>query len=289
MMERIYLKNIDFTNIKIRIKSFVCLIRAWLMYTSITRVVNAIGYTFCVYKTLNLTQNNLVFALVFALTYIMYTYDYVKNSSQVDDQVNMKDRSDWISQHSRQLIASVIVAVVISLFLITMIPEALPPILLGIAPALGYTLKFLPEGKSPKQLPGVKAFYVAALWTVLIVWIPYSVAGSAWTQKAVLVALICFCSIVSKVNLSDIRDIEGDKLVGTMTLPVLVGARNAKLISLILAIVVGSISVWIDSIPFVILATYLVILVTTYNPTIKRIHFHIPVGGVGGIAALVLY
>lgn len=269
-----------------RIKLFALEVRAWLIYGNVIRAIGAIGYTFSVYKTLNLLQNHLVFALVSSLTYIMYNYDYVRNYSQADDKVNMKDRSDWISQHLHQLRISIILAIVISLFLITMIPTALPPILLGIAPALGYTLKFLPEGKSPKQLPGLKAFYVAALWTVLIAWIPYSVVGGAWTQKAVLVALACFCSIVSFTNLNDIRDIEGDKLVGTMTLAVLLGAKNAKLISLLLAIVGGSISVWIGSIPFVIVAAYIVILVSTYNPEIKRIRWRMPLGIVAGLASL---
>jgi 4-hydroxybenzoate polyprenyltransferase len=268
------------------VKLFALEIKAWLMYANIIRAIAAMGYTLSVYKTLNLPQNHLVFALVSTLTYIMYNYDYVKNYAQADDKVNMKDRSNWISQHLSELRISIIMAIVISFFLITMIPAALPPVLFGIAPALGYTVKFLPEGKSPKQLPGVKAFYVGALWTVLVAWIPYSVVGGAWTQKAVLVALACFCLIVSSSNLNDIRDIEGDKLVGTMTLAVLLGAKNAKLISLILAIVGGSISVWIGSIPFIIVATYIVILVTTYNPEIKRIEKQIPHGIVIGLASL---
>ncbi|WP_158633002.1 UbiA family prenyltransferase [Dulcicalothrix desertica] len=198
----------------------------------------------------------------------------------------MKDRSNWIFQHLSQLKISIILATVISLFIITMIPAALPPVLFGIAPALGYTLKFLPEGKSPKQLPGVKAFYVGTLWTVLVAWIPLAAVGGAWTQKAVLLALACFCFIASSSNLNDIHDIEGDKLVGTMTLAVLVGAKNAKIISLILAILGGSISVLIGSIPFVIVATYVVIIVTTYNSEIKTIEKRIPHGIVAGLASL---
>lgn len=270
---------------QIRFQSLKSEIKSWLIYAGVMRAISSVGWTFCVYRAIDLSCNQLVFGLVFALTQIMYNHDYLRNYSQADDEMNMKERTEWISIHLRQLQILVIAAIVLLLFLLTIIPTALPPILAGAGFALGYTVKFLPTGKSPKQLPGLKAFYTASLWTVLIVWIPLAVAGISWNQNAILVAIACFCFVAALVNFNDIRDIEGDKLVGTITLAVLLGARGAKLASLMLAILGGCIAVWISSIPFFIVAAYIGILVITYNPEIERIRWHIPGGIVAGLAA----
>ena len=246
-------------------------VESWLIYASIGLGFSAVGWTLSFYLLMDLPYDLLVLGLVFALTLIMYNRDRLTDYSQPDDRANMGQRSEWIFQHLFQIKVLIIAATVLSVIVVLIRPVALIPILGGLGFSLCYSMKVLPRGRSFKQLPGLKVPYVASLWVVLTVAIPLAVAGGLWNSRAALVATACFCYYAALVNLNDLRDVEGDRLVGTFTLPVLLGKRPARLVSLLLAVLGGGIAAWLGSLGFSIVGVYEAILVISYRHDLDQV------------------
>lgn len=244
----------------------------WLLYTSGVLAGTAVGWSLSVYLLMNLRHDPLVLVLVFALTLLMYNRDRVADYSRKDDKVNMQDRAHWISTHLRELRVLVIGATVIVLVLLVLRPAALPPILAGLSFALAYNARVLSGGRAPKQLPGLKVPYVAALWTLLSVGIPLAVAGDSWNWRATLVASAVFSFAAALVNLNDIRDVKGDRLVGTLTLAVLWGEHQARFASILLAGLAASAAAALHSVGFFVVALYITALVATYRSHTDRFY-----------------
>ena len=250
------------------LKSIISEIESWLIYGAILQAAHTVGWAVSVYQFMDLSFNPLVLVLIFMTSLMAYNSDYLMHYSESDDQVNSKNRSEWISKRLRLIQVLVIVATITSLTLAFTFTKVLPIILVGLVLVLIYNVKFLPGGNSIKQLPGIKAFYAAALWTTLVVCVPVVNASGFLNRNAILVAIACFCFAAALANLSDIRDLEGDLQVGTKTLPVLLGERAAKFISLVLILIGGCIAIWIDNMPIFITAIYTEVFILIFRPEI---------------------
>jgi 4-hydroxybenzoate polyprenyltransferase len=251
-----------------KFKSIISEIESWVIYGAILQATHTVGWAVSVYQFMDLSFNPLVLVLIFMTTLMAYNSDYLMHYSESDDQVNSKNRSEWISKRLRLIQSLVIVATITSLTLAFTFTKVLPIILVGLVLVLSYNIKLLPGGNSIKQLPGIKAFYAAALWATLVVCVPVVNAIGFLNRNAILVAIACFCFAAALGNLSDIRDIEGDLQVGTKTLPVLLGERTAKFISLVLVLIGGCIAVWIDNMPIFITAIYTEVFILIFRPEI---------------------
>nr|WP_228048819.1 UbiA family prenyltransferase [Nodularia sp. LEGE 04288] len=228
-----------------------------------------------------------VLVLIFALTFLMYNLDRITDSSNEDDQANMQERTRWISQHQQTLRFLMIGAAVIVAILLILRPAAIPPILSGIGFAFIYSMKILPGGKAPKQLPGLKIPYVAILWAILNIGIPQAVAG-VWNGRLPLLTITFFCFVSALINLNDIRDIQGDSLVGTKTLAVICGKKTAKFISIFLAAIGGYVAIELNSLGFFLVAGYIIILTLIYRKKADRA-FRWLIEGAGIVAWLAVF
>jgi 4-hydroxybenzoate polyprenyltransferase len=264
------------------------LIECWILYSNIFLAVTAVGWGLSIEMLMQQQYDPFVLMLIFALTFLMYNRDRITDSSNEDDQANMQERARWVSQHLQQLRFLMIGAAVMIVVLLLLRPAAIPPILAGIGFALVYSMKILPGGKAPKQLPGLKIPYVAILWAILIVGIPQAVAA-IWNGRAVLLTTAFFCFVSALINLNDIRDIQGDRLVGTKTLAVICGEKKAKLISILFAAISGYIAITLNSLGFFLVACYIIILTLIYRREADRA-FRWLIEGAGIVAWLaVLY
>jgi 4-hydroxybenzoate polyprenyltransferase len=110
-------------------------------------------------------------------------------------------------------------------------PAALPPILAGLGFALSYTVRWLPwRGRRLgwKHLPGLKMPFVAILWVLTTVITPAAVYGQVWRANTWLLAAAVCALIMVQILLNDLRDVAGDRLSGTFSLPALVGDPAAR-------------------------------------------------------------
>jgi 4-hydroxybenzoate polyprenyltransferase len=104
-------------------------------------------------------------------------------------------------------------------------------------PSAGFRLKDLPYLKS-LLAPAVIAF-------VLVLW-PAWETGNSPSQRVWLVFFWIFLILTINALVFDYRDIAGDRLIGTRTIPVLLGHRRTRglLLVLVCALVLMSIELW---------------------------------------------
>ena len=111
-------------------------------------------------------------------------------------------------------------------------------ILLVIMSVLGilYSIKFIPNFISSrlkvrrlKEIPASKTFFVALAWASVLVVLPALINGSAGVRTLAVFAFI-FLLVVVRNSIFDIFDMQGDRIVGKETLPVLIGLPKTMLL-----------------------------------------------------------
>lgn len=241
------------------------ILRRWLLYPSVVMAGSALGWSLTSERLLDLRHDRLVHVLVLALALLFYNRDRLADSESPDDRLNMAERTRWIAAHRRGLRAAVAVAVAVSVALLAQRPAVLPPIIAGLGFALAYSSRRLPGGRAPKQLPGLKTPYVALLWTLLVVGVPVAAAGQPWDRRLPFVASAMFAFVAAQVTVNDIRDLEGDRLVGTRTLAVLSGERGARAAALLFALLAGGSALALGSGGLLVAAAYTAGYAATYR------------------------
>ncbi|KAF0156948.1 MAG: 4-hydroxy-3-methylbut-2-enyl diphosphate reductase [Syntrophaceae bacterium] len=107
-----------------------------------------------------------------------------------------------------------------------------------------YNMKILPGGlrfQRLKDIPGSKNFFIAAAWGMVTAVLP-ALNNSQQASAGMAVAFIfTFALVFIRSAMSDIMDIQSDKLLGRETIPVMIGKEKTqvllKIIILILLIV----------------------------------------------------
>ncbi|MBA3015616.1 MAG: 4-hydroxy-3-methylbut-2-enyl diphosphate reductase [Proteobacteria bacterium] len=75
-----------------------------------------------------------------------------------------------------------------------------------------------------KEIPASKTFFVALAWAMVVVLLPAVGAGTALTAKTYALMLLILLLVFVRNALFDVFQVQGDRIVGKETLPVLIGA-----------------------------------------------------------------
>jgi 4-hydroxybenzoate polyprenyltransferase len=241
----------------------------WLKYTGIWSIT-ALAWTFAVCRMMHLPYDPIVLGIVGLLTFISYNYDHLLNHAAVDDQINTKQRSEWISAHRQPLQIMLWGATLCNAMLLTLRPAGFIPVAVITGLTVGYNLYSIRGRYSIRQIPGLKAFYVGFGSMLCTVGVPLMIANVALTRQATLIAIAFFCFYAAISNVLDIRDLAGDRLVGTQTLPVLVGEKGARWISGALLGISAVCAVFSGHFSLLVVAVYLGIFAFTYQLPMSR-------------------
>ncbi|MEW6744523.1 MAG: 4-hydroxy-3-methylbut-2-enyl diphosphate reductase [Planctomycetota bacterium] len=111
----------------------------------------------------------------------------------------------------------------------------LPAILMGasLAAGVGYNLRIVPGKLSHalrfskvKEIPGSKDLSPAAAWATVAVLLPCLAERSAISFSVLLAFAFVFLLVFNRSLVYDLRDTEGDRLVGNETLPLILGKQR---------------------------------------------------------------
>lgn len=110
-----------------------------------------------------------------------------------------------------------------------------PFILLSVISLSGvlYNTRILPRGwrfQRLKDIPGSKNIATAVAWAAVTALLPWIEAGLTLTPGVVIAFLFIAGIVFTRSALSDILDIQSDRLIGRETLPVLIGERKTLII-----------------------------------------------------------
>jgi 4-hydroxy-3-methylbut-2-enyl diphosphate reductase len=93
-------------------------------------------------------------------------------------------------------------------------------------------------------IPGSKDLFTAAAWAVFTGWVPSLVADGALSPRALFVSGVVFAVILVRALAYDLRDLQGDRMVGKETLPIYLGQRASRVLAGGLLGAAAGLAVW---------------------------------------------
>jgi 4-hydroxy-3-methylbut-2-enyl diphosphate reductase len=186
--------------------------------------------------------------LSIAFLYVFAVHVFNRYNERLKDEFSDLARTRFFKDHGKLLIFPAVGAALTALYL-SYVLGLIPFIFLLFSYLMGmiYTLRIVPERLQPfikykriKDFPGSRDLLVALAWAWVIIVIPYLIKGtnSMYQTASILVFLISTVFIRSVVF--DIVSIEGDRIVGRETIPILMGQKQTRTMLLILAILTGT-------------------------------------------------
>lgn len=172
-----------------------------------------------------------------------------------------------------------------------------------------YTADLIPASHLPsmkwrslKDLPGSKTPLVAAGWGMSAAVLPVIGSGSSPLHLGVAVSFVFAAGFVFwRTALSDLSDMQGDRIVGRETIPILLGARGTSrlllglLLFLTLLLAASSLLGWVTRFGFILIFNILIFgilfLIYQRRPPVDRLVFEGMVDGnfvLAGVLALVM-
>jgi len=103
-----------------------------------------------------------------------------------------------------------------------------------------YNMKILPAGwrfQSLKDLPGSKNIFMAIAWGTVTAILPALSKGDAFNAGLMVAFVFAFGMVFIRSAMSDILEIQNDKLLGRETIPVLIGKKHTKTVLRIISLI----------------------------------------------------
>ena len=239
-----------------------------LIWTNILIASSAAGWVVVSLRALALPMDFSLIALGFILALVFYTRDRLDEKEHLTDLATMPERAAWVQRHTPLLKRIIWVGSFGAVSLLTLRPTAVLPLLTGLGFALTYTVRWLPwQGRRVgwKHLPGMKTPFVAVLWVLVIVITPAAAYGRVWQRDTWMLACAACALIMVQILLNDLRDVDGDRTSGTLSLPVVLGEPAARRVGLILVLIGALLPLLIVPLPFLLTGLYSAFLIWRYR------------------------
>lgn len=239
-----------------------------LIWTNILIAGSAAGWVVVTLRALALPSDAGPIVLAFMLTLAFYTRDRLDERERQADRLTMPERAAWVQQHATVLKRVMWAGSLSAAGLVIVRPAALPPLLAGLGLALSYTVRWLPwrgQRVGWKHLPGMKMPLVAALWSLVTVLTPAAIYGRVWHSDTWQLAGAVCALIMVQILLNDLRDVEGDRAAGTLSLPVLLGEPVARRVGYGLALAGVLLSLSVAALPCLLTGLYSAYLIWRYR------------------------
>ena len=206
-----------------------------LCYTPLVFGLQGIMRTLAAVLFLGLKPDPAVLGLAFTMPVFVYGHDRLVEVGGGDELSNPNARVRWTAKHRGAIKLFVLCAGVATALLVVARPAAVVLLAAMMGLGLTYTVRWLPGKRSPKQIPGLKTPYVAALWTALAVGLPLTVAGGPWDARSATLAAAMLLIMAPYSIVNDAYDIHDDRRTGTFSLPVMFGERASRLASCLMS------------------------------------------------------
>lgn len=165
------------------------------------------------------------------------------------------------------------VAALISALVLSVIEGIKPFLLLFVISFLGvlYNADFFPQGRrfrSLREFPGSKNISMATAWAMVTTVLPGLGKGFSFSAGMITAFLFVFTVVFIRSVMSDILDIQNDRLIGRETIPVIAGReKTQKILKVILALLFALLTLsfaagWSTSVVFALMTCLFYILIS---------------------------
>lgn len=175
------------------------------------------------------------YPLLFATFLVIYSvYGLNKITDTEEDQLNAPERSNLISRHETLFKYSTVLCYILAVIIGLVYGwEVLLVLIFPLMAGVVYSIKIHPRIPRLKDIFAVKSLIVALSWTVGNTFLPI-VDLNAHLMVMTLIFFFFFVKSFINTVLFDLSDVEGDRKIGAMTIPVVIGSGNTIKILLIL-------------------------------------------------------
>jgi 4-hydroxy-3-methylbut-2-enyl diphosphate reductase len=183
------------------------------------------------------------------------------------DQYNDPDRALFYERHRLSLGILAILAGLAGLLTAYTMGRIPFFILLAMSvTGFSYNLRIIPNGLHQGQyarlrdIPGSKTVLIAIAWGIVTSIIPVLALAGTITMRAVVVFVWAICMVFVRTAFFDILDMQGDRIVGRETIPIILGdGRTMRLLKVLLGfslcvLMISSIFSLVTSFGFVLTA-----------------------------------
>jgi len=179
-----------------------------------------------------------IFALELILATFLITfsiYGLNKLTDLKEDAINAPERAKLIKKIEPVFKFSLIFSFILSLLLgFSVNVLTLPILLFPLFSGTLYSVKFTKNLPRLKDILGVKSITIALAWAVGSTFLPAICLLEKEILQILLIFYFFFLKSFTNAVLFDIRDIEGDRMSGVRTIPVVFGRQKTKNLLLVL-------------------------------------------------------
>jgi len=175
------------------------------------------------YTLIGLRPNIAICFIVFLVVFSVYSLN--KFTDMKEDEINMPERTKFISRRKRLVLFSALSAYVLSIVITLLVkPSAILIVIVPLVTNAIYGSKLIPGIPRFKDIPVMKNVFVALTWALVVL---FSAVGTVCLQDILIAIIFYFILVKYFINtvLFDIRDVKGDRERGVKTMPVILGTR----------------------------------------------------------------
>jgi (E)-4-hydroxy-3-methyl-but-2-enyl pyrophosphate reductase len=222
------------------VKTFYTVLQG-LLLTNVYVAVGAGCLCFACTRLLSLSPT--VAPVAVAMLYVLSMHLLNHLTGKAEDEYNDPERARFYERHRFLLSLMAIAAGGLGLLAASAMGTAAFAILLVMSLlGLSYNLYLIPQRfglkfRRIKDAPGSKTFLIAAAWGVVAALLPGITAKGALTVGIGVVFVWATALVFARTAFFDLLDVQGDRIMGKETLPILMG--NRKTVMLLKRILVG--------------------------------------------------
>ena len=209
-----------------------------LLFSNIFIALCAVAQALVTYQLMGAKPETHVLGLLFCSTLALYNFSILLSKPE-KPEVSPFRRVKWIFSHYRLMITLTMIAVfcILPLFFFLNTSSKILLVCLALV-SVAYSLPIFSINDKQfglRNIPGVKLFLIAAVWSLSCVLIPIlelesSIEASVTMNDSILLIAKRFLFIAAITVPFDIRDLFQDKTNELKTIPVILGEKNTLLI-----------------------------------------------------------
>ena len=205
-----------------------------LLLTNVYVAVGAGCLCFACIRLLGLTTALAPVAVAMLYVLSMHLLNHLTGTAE--DEYNDPERARFYERHRRLLSVLAIAAGGLGILCASAMGAAAFAILLIMSLlGLSYNLYLLPDGfgfkfRRIKDIPGSKTFLIAVAWGVVVALMP-GITGKGTLTVAIGGVFVWATALVfARTAFFDLLDVQGDRIMGKETLPILLGNRKTAVL-----------------------------------------------------------
>ncbi|NPE27237.1 UbiA family prenyltransferase [Methanococcoides sp. SA1] len=205
--------------------------------------------------------------IIYLIFYSIYVYDYFTGAEE--DKGNYSSRSEYLQNNDEKMLIGTIYGSIVAIAFTYLIFSDIKNMLIGFA-ILILGLMYHSHFKSiTKKFPAFKNLFVSLVWGLLI-YIMFTYYGYQIDMSAMVISAFVFLRMMGIQILFDIRDIEGDRIKGLLTIPAIFGHGKSmsflKMLNIVTLILLA-VGVYMKILPIFVL---MIMLVMAYSVKYKE-------------------